>query len=914
MTTRALKLPKLLCTADVHIYAYFKHSEVNHQGIPSRLSDFERLAEDLAAVAVQHQCDAILIAGDLLQSPVVPPMTINAAKRFMETLAGCLPTICIPGQHDLDVKIDEGTVDHSIITPIAGAAVYHSDPGLHRLALPGKKEITYYAQPWTPTSRTEWVPADVLIGHGMVVGSKDPYGYTFKHGFELDDLYSNFRFSLIGDIHQSQVFRQTKSGHTVLVPGQPLQSNFSSGFPSGVWTVDLAPKGAPALEFLPTHELPHGKQYHYFVQESHSLSAEYPNIHQKIAKEKVKKKDKKAAAQVVALPLHEVVETQLKETQFQDPAWARQEFQKAYESSKKATTGIVPKKSVLLRVIVSDFLSIGSEPVELDLADLSGNSILISGENGAGKSTLAEAIYWGLTGTLTKAVPVAEINCSQTSSPARVELQLTVEEVPYTIVRTRKAGSLLKLYRDGEDITSNDVQTQIYDLLGYQERDLKILMYFSLNSLQLFTNLTPGEQLAVIAGISPVEQLEQVQLALESVKMELSTQYQQLKSEQDYLQQRRGQLETKLTSAQYDTLSGEVDVPATQARVQELEAQEAKLAAKKDSLAARRQAAYEKVAELRELSRREGVVREKISASQRELDGLVAQTRTAKSGNCPTCKQSLVDKTLLQELAAKVGAAQARHQELSNYQFEFNEMVLLDAESQEQQFKTAQEQITQQLSKTRTDLASLKKSLQDAEGAVQSAQRIELLKEELAGLSAQLDPAPVAAVASRLEDLALLQKFFSKNNRNPVYLKLLEGSYYGLLEVVNGLLEAVQYEFRLELTDNFTLKVRDSGGKSCSIGRLSGGERRLLDYAVLLGLSRYYSQVFGTGPVLNLRIFDEVFVYLTAKNMQLAHSLLQELDGINLVISNDEKMKGLFESRVEVTKVNSCSQYSYFLR
>jgi DNA repair exonuclease SbcCD nuclease subunit len=878
---------------------------------------YETLAHDLVKLGAEKQCRVLLIAGDVLQSAILPPMTINAAKRFMEVLAaGFEHVIVIPGQHDLDVKIEQGTVDHSIIAPIADSVTYHAEPAFGTIEVAGHAPLTYHAVPWTPSSAPAFGDADVYIGHGMVAGSKDPYGYVFNRGFSRDDLW-RYKFSLIGDIHEPQHFVDPATQHAILVPGQPIQVNFSSGFPTGAWVVDWR-GDAPLLEFCPTTGFEHAADYHYFLDTVPPALRKFPNVHSRIKKEKAAKRNKGEAEDVAddTRPLIEVVREKAATLQLQDPEWALEQLKQAYEAVKAGVERAVPKRCRVLSLEVANFQSVGAEGVVIDFASISDSTLLISGDNGTGKTVLGEALFWGVTGCLTKEVPVAEISCDYGDGPAVCRVGLLVEDVEYTVVRSRKAGQLMKLYQGEEDITSNDPQAQLYNIIGYQEKDIRNLVYFSLNDLTLFTNLTVTEQLAVVADLVDLGALDSMAENISAEATRIAGLHTTLSSEQRYLSTRQGQLTDQITELEsQNAINGTIDVALVTSKLQQAVAQRNKVSAEIEAKRIVRQEAQTRLNALTEDADADRLVQQRLAAAKTTLADVTERRKTAKANNCPTCHQQLQDMTLLTELTNEMMTAQSRVTALLACKPKLNETALLDAEGVISVANAELEQL-------RTTLVQLDGRVQTATQNIAAAQqsgdgeaRLRALRDELALLVPQLNPAQLATYEVQLTDLKLLGRLLVRNNRSPVYSALLRGTYLKLLAGVNEGLASVEHPYRLSLSDDYQLRVFTGEGAPRSVKRLSGGERRLLDYAMLVGLSRHYSDTFGAGPALGIRLFDEVFVYLSDRNMQLAHAMLQELDGLNIVISNDEKLKGLFESHIRATlNPNRTSRYTFNLK
>lgn len=920
MTTKPaktkLKKPNVLAIADVHIYNYEKHSTKDSAGIPSRLQDFDvRLAHDLVKAGAARNCEIIVIAGDLLQSATVAPMVLNAAKRFIDTLAaGFKRVLIIPGQHDLDVKIDTGTVDHSVIAPIASNATYYSKPSFDTISIDGYEDLKIYAQPWTPSQTIKHKRADLFIGHGMVVGSVDPYGYTFTKGIDQESLFKHYACSVVGDIHQSQIFDDLAAKSRILVPGQPLQSNFSSGFPTGAWVLDFNAR-TTLIEFLPAHEFEHAKDYHYFLQQEGALGSQYTNVHYKGDKPaKAKTKGKSATTVVPQESLLSALERAIKEEpKFKNTELAIESLRRAYESMPKVVSRVKPKPSRINKLSISNFLSIGNTPLEMEFSNLREKNILITSDvNGAGKSTVFEAIYWLVTNSLTKDVPVAEISCSHTNSPARGELEFEVDGTNYRIVRTRKAGELVKLYREDADITSNNVQKQIYDLLGFSEQDIKMLMYFSLNEAQMFTHMGLTNQLNVVSELGGLEQLSELHSHYtESFVAPLQEKYLAANSEREYLTTRRVRLlEEKQALEVSRAQSAMIDAGDAREKVAKLKADLAVLVEAEPSLTAR---LAEQTAQYNAMVKQvaaQDALANKINKLTAQVKDLKNKRAALKGGACFACHQPLVNNDLLVSVTNDWKIANDRLTEAQTIKPEVSETQFLGAEAD-------LDALRRELAQNREGQQRLNKSINDWQSHLLTAgvdvivTKIETLVKEVEDIDTKLSANKSLSIAAALEDYSLVTKLLVSGSRNKVYLSLLSSAYANLCDKVNALLADVGHRYRVTTGKDYSLRVSDGPNNQYSVGRLSGGERRMLDIAMLLGLGQCYGEKYGASSVLGLRAYDEVLVYLSDANTQRVFNWIQDFDGVNLVATNDVKVRALFDTSIYVSIVDGISQYKF---
>lgn len=156
-----------------------------------------------------------------------------------------------------------------------------------------------------------------------------------------------------------------------------------------------------------------------------------------------------------------------------------------------------------------NFMSYQDAEVSLDrhgyvlVSGVNNNPIDNAKSNGTGKSSLFSAISWVLTGlTVSGSKEVANIYLDGTTS---VELDFTVDETGYKIVRTKNPSNL-KLFVNGEDKSGKGIRDTEKILTEY----LPDLTHTLLNSViilgqglpQKFTNNTPSGRKEVLEKLS----------------------------------------------------------------------------------------------------------------------------------------------------------------------------------------------------------------------------------------------------------------------------------------------------------------------------------------------------------------------------------------------------------------------------
>lgn len=223
---------KILITSDIHIYDY---PQYNKDGF--RLKQFEKLAHRLNEIADQHNCEMLILAGDIIHKPVLRPYVVYAANQFMSILGARFGDKIrfILGQHDLDTKSTSHYNTDSIIPVISNYGIYmHNNSELIDGVLFGFSDWTP-DQDWTKIKgiRKEGTPVDVMIGH-LTLDAQ--FGQDYNSNF--------YKIGIFGDIHQPREFDNNKTW-TCNVPIPHYISDSQYGSVIVLDTEDLSIKRIP---------------------------------------------------------------------------------------------------------------------------------------------------------------------------------------------------------------------------------------------------------------------------------------------------------------------------------------------------------------------------------------------------------------------------------------------------------------------------------------------------------------------------------------------------------------------------------------------------------------------------------------------------------------------------------------------
>lgn len=245
-------MPKFLHTADWQIGRLYSTFDPEHAPLlaEARIAAVERLA----ALATQHQVDAVLVAGDVFDAQTVSDRTV---RRLFNALAGFSgPWLMISGNHD--AALSESVWSraqrlaavpanvHLLLTP---EPVCFDALGFAVLPAPLTQRHTYGdLTSWFDTAQT---PASLLrigLAHGSVQGilaedidSTNPIAPDRPERARLDYL-------ALGDWHGTKVI-----GPRIAYSGTPEPDRFKANEAGNALLVDIpAPGATPMITVLPT--------------------------------------------------------------------------------------------------------------------------------------------------------------------------------------------------------------------------------------------------------------------------------------------------------------------------------------------------------------------------------------------------------------------------------------------------------------------------------------------------------------------------------------------------------------------------------------------------------------------------------------------------------------------------------------
>lgn len=450
--------------SDTHIRNLKYHMEYNHV--------FNEIYDSLR----QENPDYIIHTGDLAHTKTqLSPEYFEMASNFLKSLADIAPTIMILGNHDGNLKNGDR---QDAITPIVDALKH---PNLTLLKNSGEYSpedgLTFNVL--SVFDRDNWKkPSDnrainIALYHGAIRGSQVGSGFALDHGEDGLDIFTDFDYAMLGDIHRTQFLDSEKR---VWYAGSTVQQNFGESRLKGylIWNIYSkdrhvvekrlfqsprpfinvtiteqgqlpkidVPKNA-RLRLICEHNLPRARLVRiqdYAQTQWSPMSVQVVNKAPQVSEDgSVNKSENIRDQNVFDRYMEEFLDTkQLQsETRERTMEIARDYFKKHVQ------TDVSRNITWNLQKMQWDYLFNYGKGNSIDFSKLSG-LVGIFGKNYSGKSSIIDAALFGIYNTTSKGERknVHIINQNQDRAKCRVEIGIgdDVYKISRTLERTKNSA------------------------------------------------------------------------------------------------------------------------------------------------------------------------------------------------------------------------------------------------------------------------------------------------------------------------------------------------------------------------------------------------------------------------------------------------------------------------------------------
>jgi len=237
---------KILLTADVHLGMKFaSYPEVQKELSEAR---FETL-KHVVHMANEHQCDLLVVAGDLFDHLRVADRDILRATQIVNEFQGKLAVV-LPGNHDFIVpgeskvwqKFKTNAGDRVLLLEqkkIYSLNHYDLDANLYAAPCDAKHSDVNHIGWIRDEPRDSCVKYHIGIAHGSLLGVSPDPDQKFYPMAEDELLKCGLDLWLMGHTDRLQYPTQVSPLHRIFYPGTPEPNGFDCEHDGRVWIIQL---------------------------------------------------------------------------------------------------------------------------------------------------------------------------------------------------------------------------------------------------------------------------------------------------------------------------------------------------------------------------------------------------------------------------------------------------------------------------------------------------------------------------------------------------------------------------------------------------------------------------------------------------------------------------------------------------
>lgn len=360
---------KIGIVSDIHIHAHPNRNPDHNEKY--RLYQGSRVvSKNIIEVFKQHNCDAIIIAGDVVEKQIIRPYVQAEVKYFLDSIMSQFQGgWIIWGNHDLDCKLSDQSQSDSVLGVILPPNLIYAHQQIVNI-----NGTTIAFSNWQPEFDLSWIqtPVDFLITHARINYQKG--GGVIKSQ-ELDE--SKFNLAICGDIHSPGA-----KGKYVSI-GVPQMNKVSDSIDSTGIVLDTDTK-----QYKWVNLNPHDNLIKFVKTDQKDLEDKWDaNTHTFYVYERPKIIDPTTGVSV-SIPAWSEVQTLV------DSAILANNLQDVHNEILKYVAGYnyqeVDFNFTMTKFSCKNWRSIDDCTMYFD----EGDKILIQGANGSGKSSLLSAIKY----------------------------------------------------------------------------------------------------------------------------------------------------------------------------------------------------------------------------------------------------------------------------------------------------------------------------------------------------------------------------------------------------------------------------------------------------------------------------------------------------------------------------------------
>jgi DNA repair exonuclease SbcCD ATPase subunit len=545
------------------------------------------------------------------------------------------------------------------------------------------------------------------------------------------------------------------------------------------------------------------------------------------------------------------------------------------------------------RVEFRNFASYGNKIQQIEFEDGTGNFYLVLGQNGAGKSTISDVIKFALYGKLhnkkLKDIP------NRFNKSAWCRITLDKDNKTEVIIERGVAPGYLKCFVNGieyDQAGKKNVQNFIEEeVIGLPFYVFNNIISLSINDFKSFLSMRAHDKRMIIDKIFSLEIINRIRSYIKSESREIKDNILILGKEAEVLEHSIDKSQQELEKLEQQLVaSNKGKVKEIKSKIHDYNEFLKKAIVKSDEITKKESSLHSKIADLNILVGNERMVVAQIKEKEKLYE----------NDMCPTCGGDLTSddhKTLHNELLAKKSAAEenlsGHDVSLEKFQVTQNKIAQAKSKIQEQRNKAVasvsifQDELAKIIEEPKSNqTASLKNIIADSSSKKKTAKTKKANQEKKESF------------------YKVLENVFGDRGVKQLAIKRILPS---LNAEINRVIKDLNMEYRVMFNEEFDAVINHLGHR-VSAQMLSTGERKKIDFAVLVALIRLMKLKFQG---LNLIFLDEIFSSIDSDGiyhiLQILSATCKELNLNIFVINHSVLPAEIFDYKLEITKNNGFS-------
>jgi len=541
-----------------------------------------------------------------------------------------------------------------------------------------------------------------------------------------------------------------------------------------------------------------------------------------------------------------------------------------------------------------NFSSYGNNLQKIVFNDQTGNFYLVVGQNGAGKSTVSDVIKFGLYGK----VDSKNLRDIPNRFNGNAYVKILLEKTPGTLVTIERglAPNVFRLYINGieyDQAGKKNMQDYLEEeILGIPYYVFNNMISLSINDFKSFISMKVHDKRMIIDRLFGLE-------IIGSIKWKVRNQLKMLKDNADLIMTEVSVLERSIKKSQEELESLQEKLKtASEERLVNLDETKEKLL----TFISKAELQIEKIKNKdKELEESVTAWQKKGYEVDKECEYRSKKIELYQNGKCPTCENDLTTdfyQHLLYDYLEKNEEAKADVTEINNTVESFIE--------KRKSLKALYETTHAKLISASTQLAQVKVEI----GKIVTANGIDDQTESLDNIIKDSENKKnVAAKRKEIEEkkstfYKIVEEIFGDKG---IKLEAIKKILPILNFEIKKILLDVNLDYRVTFNEEFEADIQHLGFK-ISPEQLSTGERKKVDFAVLIALIRLMKMKFSG---VNLIFLDEIFSSIDSDGI---HHILKVLNetckelNINIFVINHSQLPTeIFDFRIDISKNNGFS-------